>query len=385
MIPPYQQGNAITLLETGDAYFPALEAAIDAARKEVHLECYIFQADATGQRIAEALKRASARGVVVRMVIDGFGSADLPAAFREELRHAGIRLLVFRPKISPWTLRRHRLRRLHRKVAVIDGSIAFVGGINVIDDRDAPERKPRFDYAVKLEGPILTPIHEAARSLWVRLVFASVRHRKRNIPMLEPIATPAGTVSAAFLQRSNLRHRGEIEEAYLAAIAGATREVIIANAYFFPGRKFRQALLDAAKRGVRVVLLMQGQIEYLLIYYASRALYGSFLDAGIEIYEYHQSNLHAKVAVVDEAWATVGSSNIDPFSLLLALEANVAVNDPGFGALLRTRLTLAIEAGATRMEKKRWESESLTNRIATWLCYGIARFAIGAIGYAGWN
>lgn len=385
MIVDYQTGNAITLLETGDDYFPALESAMDAAQQEVHLECYIFEADATGRRITDAMKRARARGVTVRLVIDGFGSQALPAAWQQELRDAGVRLLVFRPRISPWTLRRHRLRRLHRKVCVVDARVAFIGGINIIDDRDAPDRKPRYDYAVRIEGPLLAPIYDAVRRLWVRLVFARLGSRKKDVKALTVAAAPAGKVNAAFLLRDNLRHRGDIEDAYLAAIESAKSEIIIANAYFFPGRKFRQAMLDAAKRGVRVVLLMQGEVEYLLLFYATRGLYGSFLDAGIEIYEYHQSNLHAKVAVVDERWATVGSSNIDPFSLMLAQEANVVVDDIEFTTALRDSIKRAIEQGATRMEKTRWANEPLRRRFFTWLCYGFARFAIGAIGYAGWH
>jgi cardiolipin synthase len=192
-------------------------------------------------------------------------------------------------------------------------------------------------------------------------------------------------VRAAFIQRDNFVHRRDIEEAYMAAIEGATSEVIIANAYFFPGRKFRQALSAAAQRGVRVTLLMQGNIEYLLLYYATRALYGSFLEAGIDIFEYHTTFLHAKVAVVDGRWATVGSSNIDPFSLLLAREANVMVDDAGLAGELRSGLLAAVETGSARMAKTFWDQEPLSRRIAIWVCYGMARVVIGAIGYAGWH
>jgi cardiolipin synthase len=125
-----------------------------------------------------------------------------------------------------------------------------------------------------------------------------------------------GGMRAAFLVRDNIRHRRDIEDAYLQAIEQAQFEIILANAYFFPGLNFRHALVDAAGRGVRVVLLLQGKMDHRLLHYASHALYGSFLDAGIEIYEYHKSIMHAKVAVIDEHWATVGSSNLDPFSLL---------------------------------------------------------------------
>ena len=138
--------------------------------------------------------------------------------------------------------------------------------------------------------------------------------------------------------RDNLRYRRDIERAYLAAIRTAKREILIANAYFFPGVRFRRALIAAAQRGVRVTLLLQARVEYLLLHYASRALYGQLLAAGIEIQEYHRSFLHAKVAVVDDHWATVGSSNIDPYSLLMAREANVFVRDPHFADQLRVEL-----------------------------------------------
>jgi cardiolipin synthase len=386
MSPEFLPGNTIALLETGDAYFPALEAAIDAAASEIHLESYIFKADATGQRIADALIRAAKRGVVARVMVDGFGSQDLPLSFRRELIAAGVQLLVYRARISPWTLRKQRLRRMHRKISVIDARIAFVGGINIINDRELPGQKlPRFDYAVRIEGPLMEPICYVVRRLWSRLARAGFRRSKSATMPPIPVTAACGSVSAAFLQRDNIAHRRDIEDAYMSAIESAAHEVIIANAYFFPGRKFRQALQAAAERGVRIVLLMQGQIEYLLLYYATRALYGNFLSAGLEIFEYHGSYLHAKVAVVDGRWATVGSSNIDPFSLMLAREANVVVDDPGFAGELRSSLLNAIETRSLRMEKKLWDLEPLSHRVAIWISYGIARVLIGAIGYAGWH
>jgi cardiolipin synthase len=386
MNPVFEDGNAIDLLETGDAYFPALEAAIDGARREIHIETYILEDDATGRRITDALIRARARGVLVRVMIDGFGSKDLAVAFGEHLINAGIEFLVYRRRISPWTLRKQRLRRLHRKIAIIDASVAFVGGINIIDDRNTPKQKPpRFDYAVRIQGPLLAAICHAVRRLWTRVAWVNLRRQRHDPALLAPVTAARGTTRATFVQRDNLAHRRDIEEAYLAAINGAGREIIIANAYFFPGRRFRHALVAAAGRGVRVVLLLQGRVEYVLMHFASHALYGSFLDAGIEIFEYHKSFLHAKVAVVDGRWATVGSSNIDPFSLLLAREANVVVEDRGFTAELRNSLDRAIRAGAERKAKKRWDREPLLHRLVIWVCYGITRVLIGAIGYGGWH
>jgi cardiolipin synthase len=377
-------GNRITLLRTGAEYFPALVAAIDAAQQEIHLETYIFSDDATGRRVAAALIGAAQRGVATHLLIDGFGAKDLSPELISEMRTAGVRLLKYRPDISPWTLRRGRLRRLHRKIAVIDARIALVGGINVIDDMHTPgQMPPRFDYAVRVEGPLLAEIHHAVTIMWGLVCWTQLRNRRRLGAPVLVCADACGGQRAAFVIRDNLRHRTDIERAYLDAIAGARREIVIACAYFFPGRAFRRALLDAAARGVRVVLLLQGRVEYLLLHYASRALYRMFLDGGVEIFEYHRSFLHAKVAVIDCCWSTVGSSNIDPMSLLLAREANVLVDDAGFAAELRTSLEDAISSGAQAVLRERWErqSHSLPLRVMTWLCYGLVRFLSGWSSY----
>ena len=376
--------NQITLLQNGEAYFPAIEAALDQAVHEIYLESYIFENDNTGRRIAEALRRAALRGVKTHVLIDGFGSNSLPKTMVDYLKAAGVMVLKFRPKISPWTLRRQRLRRLHRKIVVVDQKIAFVGGINIIDDMDMPgQTSPRYDYAVSVEGPLVKEIHASARRVWSRVAWTRLRpgwgrDKERQAPPTEP----RGRMRSAFLVRDNIRHRRDIEDAYLQAIEQAQFEIILANAYFLPGLNFRHALLDAAGRGVRVILLLQGRVEYRLLHYASHALYGNFLDAGMEIYEYHKSLMHAKVAVIDEHWATVGSSNLDPFSLLLALEANVVVDDENFAKKLKHSLEQAIKMGARRIFENNWRTQPIRLRLASWLCYGLVRFMIGMAGYA---
>ncbi|HEV2007289.1 MAG TPA: cardiolipin synthase ClsB, partial [Burkholderiales bacterium] len=369
---------------TGSEYFPALEAACDAANHEIYLETYIFEGDATGLRIAQALMRAARRGVTTHLLIDGFGSKGLGTALLQNMRDAGVRTRKFRPQISPWTLRRERLRRLHCKLAVIDAKIAFVGGINIIDDMHTPNQTPpRFDYAVRVEGPLLADIHPVALHLWVLATWTEFHRRWRPSPPIAIHSAPCGAQRAAFLIRDNLRHRRDVEHAYLDAIANAKEEIVIACAYFFPGRSFRRALIDAAARRVRVVLMLQGRVEYVLLYYAARALYGQLLGAGIEIYEYHRSFLHAKVAVIDRRWATVGSSNIDPMSLLLAREANVVIDDAGFALKLQSSLNNAMETGARRLRRGDWErhSYSLTVRTMTWICYQLVRFLSGWSSY----
>ncbi len=375
-------GNRITLLHNGAEYFPALETAIDGAQHEVHLETYIFEHDATGIRIAEALKRAARRGVATHLLLDGFGSQDLPRKVIQEMLDAGVQVLIFRQKISPLSMRRNRLRRMHRKLAVVDASIVFIGGINIIDDLHNPELlPPRFDYAVSIKGPLLTEIHPAARHLWMLVAWAHFNQRRRDDPILRPASKPCGHQLAAFVIRDNLRHRHDIEQAYLHAIANAGSEIIIANAYFLPGGNFRRALSDAARRGVRVVLLLQGRVEHRLQHYATHALYGSLLDAGIEIHEYHKSYLHAKVAVIDRHWATVGSSNIDPFSLLLAREANVLVDDASFAAELRLSLEQAMAEGSAQVLQESWKRQSWLIRTMSWASYYVVRYLLGLVGY----
>jgi cardiolipin synthase len=376
------EGNRIGLLSSGIEYFPDLVGRIEAARREIHLETYIFEDDATGRGVARALASAARRGVATHVMVDGFGSQDLDRSLVREMTDAGVEFLVYRRQISPWTLRRTRLRRLHRKIALVDGRVAYVGGINVMDEVAGPDGAvlPRFDYAVRIEGPLVPEVERVVKRLWNRVMAARVRAHV-PAPPAAPAAGRPGTQRAALVVRDNIMHRRDIEQAYLAAIARARSEILIANAYFLPGVTFRRALLEAAARGVRIVLLLQGKVEYVLQHYATRALYGSLLDAGVEIHEYQRSFMHAKVAVVDRHWSTVGSSNIDPFSLLLAREANVVIEDEAFAGDLRAHLLTGIADGATQIRRERWKDEPLGTRIATWCCYELVRLLAGTFAY----
>jgi cardiolipin synthase A/B len=374
-------GNQLTLLESGREYFPALEAACDEARHEIHVETYIYEEDAAGERIAGALKRAAARGVATHLLVDGFGSKRLSSSFFADLESAGIKVLVYRPEIA-WRSPRQRLRRMHRKLAVIDARIAFVGGVNIIDDMHTPRHTPpRFDYAVRVEGPLLAHIHPIVKRLWVIVQLTQFGGGWPETDGPRPVTAANGSQRAAFVVRDNLFHRKDIEDAYLDAIERARSEIVLASSYFFPGLAFRHALVEAAARGVRVMLLLQARVEYRLLHYASRALYGALLDAGIEIHEYHKSFLHAKVAVIDGTWATVGSSNIDPFSLLVAREANLVIQDASFSSHLRASLAAAMESGARQVKPEHWRRRPLPQRVAHWACYGFARFLTGVGSY----
>ncbi|ARP92255.1 cardiolipin synthase B [Bordetella genomosp. 9] len=393
----WSDGNAIRLLKNGEEFFPALCDAIDAASATVHLETYIFTLDRTAQGVLAALARACARGVQVRVVIDGYGSLEWVDEVRRRLLEMGAECRIFRPE-PPWPMRlvfsRSRLRRLHRKVTVVDGRIAFVGGINIVDDYDdlttqGTDACPRLDFAVEVRGPLVLHAVHAQEVLWARLgrdamgreEYRAERRRLRR-PYFATAARAPGHLRAAFVLRDNLRWRQTFERAYLYGIAHAQREILIANAYFFPGLRFRVALRRAAARGVRVRLLLQGKVEYRLQYYATHALYADLLKAGIEIYEYMPGYLHAKVAVIDD-FATVGSSNLDPFSLLLAREANVVVDDPGFAAELRHKLEEEIARGGKRVCETEHDGRGLVRQAIDNAAYTLLRIGVALTGQAG--
>jgi len=378
----YVEHNHITLLHNGHAYFPKLEAAIETAQFEIYIETYIFEYDAIGIRIAEALKRAARRGVSVHLLLDGFGSQNLSHATIQDMLGTGMQVLIFRPEFIFSMPHRYRLRRMHRKLVTIDAQIAFVGGINIIDDQHNPENlTPRFDYAVLIKGPLLIQIHAAVRHLWMLVAWVHLKKRWINPIVIKPTIMPCGDQKAVFLIRDNLRHRHDIEHAYLETINQAHTEIIIANAYFLPGRKFSNALKNAAQRGVHVELLLQGKIEYRLQHHATQAMYENLLNAGIKIHEYNRSYLHAKVAVIDQHWATVGSSNIDPFSLLLAREANIFVEDQHFADELRSSLKTAIAEESTPVMQINKGFFSWHYHAINWLSFHIVRMMQGVLGY----
>ena len=374
-------GNQLTLLQNGTDYFPALEAAIDQATQHIYLECYIFANDVTGQRIAAALMRAAQRGVATHLLIDGFGAQAYPAKSLQALHTAGVEALVYRPEISPLRFQRQRLRRLHRKLAVIDQRYAFAGGINIVDDINVPGLPPRFDYAVRVEGPLVAPMLREVRNMHARVAWTQLHTSRRADPISLPAPEAAGDMRAAFLLRSNLRHRRDIEHAYLRAIGKARRDIIIANAYFLPSRRFKRALLHAATRGVRVRLLLQGMNDHPWVHYASRSLYDQLLSAGIEIYEYQPSELHAKAAVIDGYWATVGSSNIDPLSLVLSREANIVIYERAFAQKLEASLQAAIETRARQITDVDWNNRPRLERLLSRFAFGLMCVLAGWVGY----
>ncbi|MBM3387080.1 MAG: cardiolipin synthase ClsB [Betaproteobacteria bacterium] len=395
-------GHQLQLIEGGDAYFRRLVTAIDQARSQVQLETYIFNPHGAAALVAEALERAALRGVRVWLVVDGVGTGRLSRAWARRFDAAGVQYRIYSPLGALGLLIPSRWRRLHRKLCVVDGQLAFCGGINILDDRYDPHhgtlQHPRLDFAVQARGVLVQQVQASMTRLWWRLqavrqvqqhhfpeALSALRSSGLDLPWSHDGELAGGQARAGLLLRDNVRNRKQIERAYLRAIALARSEIVIANAYFLPGRRMRRALVLATQRGVRVRLLLQGRYEYFMQYHAARTVYDTLLAAGVEIHEYTRSFLHAKVAVIDaqdaRPWATVGSSNLDPLSLLLAREANVVVADAVFARQLAQRLEHAMAHDSQRVDAQTVLSRSWGQRLRDRLAFGLMRLALFLSGH----
>jgi len=433
----FTAGNDVQLFCSGTDLFAAMVARIDAATRDVALETYIFCDDAVGQAVSAALTRAAGRGVRVRVITDGIGTARL--ALFDAWRAAGIEHRIYNPHLFG----NFGFSRTHRKLAVIDDTYAYCGGINVVDDLDQngkPLPFPRWDFAVELRGPVVVDVREAIELQWRRIrlghrpplqtlaapasatstLFPPVpaaagvasgaggnaeaarapsdaaQRRPRSNPasrlierlrerMRASVRDPrsAGVPCVAFVARDNIVNRRAIEKAYLDAIGEARTEVLLANPYFMPGRRLRRALVEAAARGVAVKLVI-GRKEFAVLDLAVPFLYHALLSAGVQIAEYEKTMLHGKVAVVDAKWGTVGSSNLDALSLVLNNEANVLmVLHPEIEAL-RAGILAAFDDGV-RIDRAHYDARPAPERALSWLAYTAYRAAMKLLTVGGYD
>ena len=377
------EGNDIRLLENGEEFFPRVFACIAEAKQEVVLETFILFEDKVGLQLHTALIEAARRGVQVDITIDGFGSPDLSEQFLGSLTDAGVRIHVFDPGKRLFGWRFNMLRRMHRKIVVVDGNVAFLGGINYSADHLAdfgPEAKQ--DYSVEIHGPLVAEIHrythttlaqghrhQRSRQWW------RMRKQLRANPQDLPHAGPA---AAMLVVRDNGEHFSDIERHYRIALRSARQRVVIANAYFFPGYRLMRELRRAARRGVEVSLILQGEPDMQIVKTVATMLYHRLLGAGVRVYEYCERPLHGKVALMDDEWATVGSSNLDPLSLALNLEANVIIRDRQFNHVLHQKLERLMQNSCKQISSADLGPLRGWPLVRSWVAYHFARH------YPGW-
>ncbi|KPA99192.1 MULTISPECIES: cardiolipin synthase ClsB [Pseudomonas] len=345
MNAPWLEGNDVRLLINGNDYYRRVFDSIGQARQRVLLETFIIQDDAVGKALQQVLVEAARRGVQIDVTVDGYGTADLPPAFIQALTSAGVRLHVFDPQPRWMGMRTNLFRRLHRKLVVIDGQRAFVGGLNYgADHLDESGPMAKQDYAVEVTGPVVAQVQACC----LRLLGQEPPEQRAA-----PDGRLRGQAWARLLDRDNQHHTNTIEEQYLAALQAARFRVLIANAYFFPGYRLLRELRNAARRGVEVTLILQGQPDLRWVRALSRLLYNHLLRDGVRVLEYCRRPLHGKVALVDDQWATVGSSNLDPLSLALNLEANLFIRDDVFNKHLHDHLQQLIRHDCKRITLER--------------------------------
>ncbi|MDQ2780412.1 MAG: cardiolipin synthase ClsB [Pseudomonadota bacterium] len=370
--------NRLRLLENGEDYYKRVFEAIRNARREVLLETFILFDDKVGRELQQALMTAAGNGAEVHVLIDGWGSPDLTASFTQPLIDAGVRLRAFEPVKKWFGARINILRRMHRKLLVVDGECAFVGGINYSVDHLAEFGvMAKQDYAVEVQGPLVDTIHAFCRASLTSPQPKRVQwcERIHGSGAVRDPGHESEVAVCAFLTRDNGSHRDDIERQYRHAMRGARNRVVIANAYFFPGWRLLKDLRAAAKRGVQVDLILQGMPDQRWVKAASEMLYAHLLRVGVRIHEYFERPLHGKVAVIDGRWATVGSSNLDPTSLGLNLEANVFMRDRAFATDLLARLDVLIakQCRAVELVAKPGRLESIWYQFRTALVFHFLR------------
>jgi cardiolipin synthase len=352
---PWVEGNRVTLLVDGAQAFPAIFAAAGSARATLLVECYIFGDDAVGRRMLEIMTERARAGVKVRLILDGLGSEDLPEAALHAFTAAGGEYFIYHPTNALDKLRNPS--RDHRKIIIADGRRAILGGLNLTEGEAA-----WHDFMLDIEGPAAAPVARLFAGLWEKLAGKPLEGAD-----FFPAPVPAGALPVRVLGNQKRQTRWEIYAAYRDALRHAKREVIIANSYFIPDPKIRREFYRAVKRGVRVIVLLPRKSDIPLVQSASEYLYRKLLLRGVEIYLYDGESeanlLHAKVAVVDGRWLTVGSYNLDHQSLMNNLEVTAVIEDAELGAQLRHALVRDLYRSGPPLTLADWEPRSFLKKL----------------------
>ncbi len=351
-------GNRVAVYRDGDEAFPAMLDAIRGADSTICLETYIIRDDTTGWEFGAALADRARHGVEVSLMYDAVGSIGLGQEYLEYLRGNGVRVCEYHP-ILPWRAQFELNRRNHRKQLIVDGRIGFVGGLNIADEyRSIANVRAWRDTHMRVEGPAVHKMVRLFLLTWLRQDGADIETDRYRA-----VSPPVGDTWVRVLGNRRHRDRGAIQQAYVEAFERAERQILVTNSYFIPNGEIRRALRAAARRGVRVALLLAGKSDVLPLQLATRSYYPALLDDGIELYEWTQTILHAKTAVVDDDWATVGSYNLNWRSQFHNLECNVMVRDRAVATRLEEMFWKDI-AESTVIDTNFVEHEGLLTRLA---------------------
>lgn len=361
----WRGANEVRVLREGRETFPAKLAAIAAARHMVCLEIYIFEHDAVGKRFLEALAERARAGVQVRLLYDAVGSFGLPASALDRLREAGVELVEFHP-IAPWRKRWNLSHRDHRKILVVDDEVAFVGGLNIGEEYDAAEAGGGgwHDMHCELRGAIVLDLARCFRRNWI----VNGGRDYPAPPRAETVTAPPRPSYVRMIDNALRKRRRAIRRAYLDVIHSANRNVLIKNAYFLPDRELRNALGRAAARGVNVAVIVPGSSDVRLMEWAGLYVARRMLRLGVSVLRWQGVMMHAKTAVIDDVWSTIGSYNLDARSLRYNLEITVEILDSEVGAEL-ARQFRADAQSCEPFTEETWRELPWWKRGLAWISY----------------
>ncbi|MBP2284646.1 cardiolipin synthase [Flavobacterium sp. CG_23.5] len=367
----------IALVHSGEDYFSRLENIIHNSLFEIHIQTYLFENDTTGNRILTALKEAASRQVKIYLLLDGLGSLHFPSQLRNELKKSGINIRFFAPLFSTYTF--YIGRRLHQKIVVSDGKVALLGGINIADKyHGTATEAPWLDYAVQLNGEIAKPIQEICNAIYFKKSHPSNQKLKTAFQLHKDTLV-------RILQNDWLKRKNEISNAYKSSIGNAKKEIIIVGSYFLPGRQIIHALKKAAKNKVEIKLILSGKSDLPMTRRATCYLYSKLLSYNIELYEWNESVLHGKAAVIDEYWTTIGSFNLNNLSSYGSLEMNVEIKSTEFSKMYREQLNQII-AKCQRITPEDLEiKNNLFLKLGNWFSYYSTRLIELLVIYTPYN
>ena len=366
--------QAAILVYSGEDYFSRLERIILESKFEIHIQTYIFDFDATGQRVIEALKIAASKNVKIHILIDGFGSILFPKDLINELKKEGIDIRIFSPLFSANSL--YIGRRLHHKIVIADAKCALIGGINIAEKYHGNDKiAPWLDYAVEINDEnIGKSLQELCREIFFR---KRIIRRKE----IKSVQENTENIIINVLQNDWLKRKNEIFKTYINKISSAQKEIVIVSSYFFPGKKLIATLNKASKNNVTIKLILSGISDVPMARRASCHLYSKLLSNNIEIYEWKKSVLHGKTAVIDSKWTTIGSFNLNNLSSFASIEMNVAIDSERFAKDYLMHLHNII-AQCERITPETLKlTHGLTAKFTNWISYWAARIAERVVTY----
>ena len=371
---PLVLGNKLTLLQDGPATYKAMFAAIRSAKDHINLETYIFEDGEIGKEFADLLLAKQAQGVQVNIIYDSVGSLKTPQSFFDRLKSAGIRVLEFNP-VNPLKNQKKRWalnNRDHRKLLIVDGQVAFLGGINISETYSSGSSSPSLksadaqeagwrDTHLQIQGPVVADFQKLYMDTWARQNGPALNDRK----YFPPLSKQGDEIVRAVGSKSDAPYP-QIYLTLLSAIEHAERSIHMTNAYFVPDPQLLTVLKNAAKRGVDVQFILPSKTDSWVVFHAGRSYYEDLLDAGVAIYERQGAILHSKTATIDGVWSTIGSTNLDWRSFLHNDELNAVVLGRDFAQQMEAMFAKD-RAASIRIDPKQWKRRSLLLRFQEWL------------------